>query len=164
MILGFAHPCLVVSDVDAARSFYEKMFGFRLLSEEGWSAAPEVDRAIGSKNSSCRGYMLEGHNCHLEMFEYESPRQTGPEPASLGVQERGIRHIAFFVDDCRAEYQRLLSLGGEMLGEPVDIGGGIFTAYCRDPFGNIIELCEIPTKEEDPRNLPGISSLGTYSP
>jgi len=164
VILGFAHPCLVVPDVDAARSFYEKMFGFRLLSEEGWSDAPEVDKAVGLKGSSCRGYMLEGHNCHLEMFEYKSPQQTGPGPATLGPHEQGIRHIAFFVDDCRAEYQRLLSLGGEMLGEPVDIGGGIFTAYCRDPFGNIIELCEIPTREEDPRNLPGISLLGTYSP
>ena len=162
MILGFAHPCLIVSDVDAARSFYEKMFGFRLLSDEGWTDAPAVDAAIGSSQSSCRGYMLEGHNCHLEMFEYAAPTQTGPDPATLGPHEMGIRHLAFFDDDCRAEYERLLKLGGHMLGEPVDIGGGIYTVYCRDPFGNIIELCEIPTEAEDPRNLPGVSNLGDY--
>ncbi len=125
MILGFAHPCLVVSDVDAARAFYEKMFGFRLLSDEGWSNAPGVDIAIGSKNSACRGYMLEGHNCHLEMFEFTAPQQTGPDPSSLGPHEQGIRHLAFYVDDCRAEYKRLLSLGGNMLGEPVDIARAI---------------------------------------
>jgi catechol 2,3-dioxygenase-like lactoylglutathione lyase family enzyme len=163
VILGFAHPCLVVSDVDAAREFYEKMFGFRLLSDEGWSNAPGVDVAIGSKHSSCRGYMLEGHNCHLEIFEFTAPQQAGPDPSSLGPHEQGIRHLAFYVDDCRAEYERLLSLGGNMLGEPVDIGGGIYTAYCRDPFGNIVELCEIPTEAEDPRNLPGIKQLGNYS-
>ena len=44
----------------------------------------------------------------------------------------------------------------------VDIGGGIFTAYCRDPFGNIIELAEIPDPNESPLILPGVSSLGKY--
>jgi len=163
MILSFAHPGLVVPDLDQARNFYEKMFGFRYLSDEGWSGSPDVDRAVGATDSACKGYMLAGHNCHLELFEYRSPQQRGPDPATLGPQEQGIRHLAFFVDDCYAEYARLLELGGEVLGEPVDIGNGIHTVYCRDPFGNIIELCEIPDAAEDPRNLPGVDKLGSYA-
>ena len=31
-----------------------------------------------------------------------------------------------------------------------------------DPFGNILELCEIPVEEENPTTLPGVSTLGTY--
>ena len=62
MILAFAHPCLVVDDVELARIFYEKMFGFRVISNEGWSDNPVVDSAIGSHQSSSRGYMLAGHN------------------------------------------------------------------------------------------------------
>ncbi len=162
MILGFAHPGLVVPDLEGARSFYEKMFGFRHFCDEGWQDNPAVDEVVGVDGSACKGYTLAGHNCYIELFEFSAPKQQGPLPGELGPHDLGIRHLAFFVDDCRAEYQRLLELGGEMLGEPTDLGGGVYTAYCRDPFGNIIELAELPSKEEDPRNLPGVDSLGDY--
>ena len=162
MILGFAHPGLVVSDLEKAKTFYETMFGFRYFCDEGWHDNPTVDKAVGVNGSACKGYTLAGHNCYLELFEFSAPPQDGPSPASLGPHEAGIRHLAFFVDDCRAEYQRLLDLGGEMLGEPTDIGGGVYAVYCRDPFGNIIELAEPPTKDEDLRNLPGVDSLSNH--
>ena len=163
MILGFAHPALVVSDLEAARTFYEKMFGFRHFCDEGWQDNPTVEKVVGIGGSACKGYTLAGHNCYLELFEFTAPAHEGPSPGELGPHVLGIRHLAFFVDDCRAEYQRLLNLGGQMLGEPTDIGGGVYTAYCRDPFGNIIELAELPSKDEDPRNLPGVESLGDYA-
>ena len=162
MILGFAHPALVVSDLEKARDFYEKMFGFRYFCDEGWSDNPDVDRLIGVDGSACRGYTLAGHNCYIELFEFSAPNQTAALPQELGPHEQGIRHLCFHVDDCRSEYLRFLDLGGEALGEPVDIGGGIYVVYCRDPFGNIIELAEMPTAAEDPRNLPGVNKLGDY--
>ena len=163
MILAFAHPALVVSDVEAAKTFYEKMFGFRVINEEGWSDNADVDRAVGSKNSACKGYMMAGHNCCLELFEFSAPEKKGPDPKALGSHEQGIRHLAFYVDDCDHEFERLLALGGERLGDVVDIGGGIHTVYCRDPFGNIIELCEIAAPAENPVNLPGIDKLDNFT-
>lgn len=163
MILGFAHPGLVVPDLEKARAFYEEMFGFRYFGDEGWDNNATVDKAIGVADSVCKGYTLAGHNCYLELFEFSAPNQEGPTPNVLGPHDLGIRHLAFFVDDCRAEYQRLLDLGGDMLGEPTDLGGGVYAVYCRDPFGNIIELAELPSQEEDLRNLPGVDSLGDYS-
>jgi catechol 2,3-dioxygenase-like lactoylglutathione lyase family enzyme len=163
MILGFAHPGLVVPDLDQACVFYEKMFGFRPFCEEGWTDSPISDRVVGLDGSACRGVTLAGHNCYLELFEFSSPLPTGPSPASLGAHEPGIRHLAFFVDDVQVEYDRLMSLGGKMLGAPTDIGDGVYAVYCRDPFGNIIELCSIPTADEDPRNLPGVTSLSNFN-
>ena len=84
-----------------------------------------------------------------------APEKRGPDPETLGPHEYGIRHLAFFVDDCDHELERLISLGGKRLGETVDIGGGIHTVFCRDPFGNILELCEVAVPEEYPTNLPG---------
>jgi glyoxylase I family protein len=159
MILAFAHPCLVVDDVELARSFYEQMFGFKVISREGWSDNPQVDAAVGSQNAACHGYMLAGHNCFLELFEFNAPQQHGPAPADLGPHERGIRHISFYVDDCRAEYQRGLALGGLPLGRPAPADSGINAVYMRDPCGNIIELCEVPCPEEEPTRLPGIARL-----
>ena len=159
MILAFAHPGLVVDDLERARAFYEEMFGFRVISNEGWSDNPLIDSAIGSRNSSSRGYMMAGHNCFLELFEFDAPTQQGPAPQDLGSHERGIRHLAFYVDDCRAEYQRCLELGGRPLGAPAPQDSGINAVYVRDPCGNIIELCEVPRPEEQPTRLPGIARL-----
>lgn len=162
MILGFAHPGLVVPDLEKARAFYEEMFGFQHFCDEGWRDNPVVDQVVGVRGSACKGYTLAGHNCYIELFEFSAPLQNGPSPAAFGPHDPGIRHLAFFVDDCRAEYERLLRLGGDVLGEPTDIGGGVWTVYCRDPFGNIIELAEVPTSDEDLRNLPGVDCLGDY--
>ena len=163
MILAFAHPGLVVNDLEAARAFYENMFGFRVIGNEGWSDSPQADRAVGAQGTICRGYMMAGHNCFLELFDYAAPEQTGPAPSSLGPQEPGIRHLAFYVDDCRKEYQRLLDLGGKVLGEPIADESGFYAVYCRDPFGNVIELCEIPAAEENPTRLPGVQCLSDFS-
>ena len=158
MILAFAHPGIVVPDLETACAFYSAMFGFREIGREGWADNPAVDRIIGSRGSASRGVMLAGHNCFLELFEYSAPAQAGEPPGDRGPHEQGIRHLAFYVDDCEAEYRRLLALGGQVLGEPVN---GV--VYGRDPFGNIIELCEIPAERENPTELPGVSSLGNYS-
>ncbi len=162
MILAFAHPAIVVSDLEVARIFYEKMFGFRRIGDEGWDNNPVADKAIGSSGSACRGYMMAGHNCCLELFEFSAPAQSSPSPAALGSHEQGLRHISFYVDDCHKEHARLLELGGLPLGEPVDLGNGVHAVYCRDPFGNIIELCEIASQDEHPLKLPGIDRLDNF--
>jgi catechol 2,3-dioxygenase-like lactoylglutathione lyase family enzyme len=142
MILAFAHPGIVVPDLEQAIDFYKKAFGFRLLSDqEGWENSPETDRAIGCPNSASRGAMLAGHNCYLELFEYKSPAQTAR------------------LDDVKNEFERFLSVGGEPLGELVE---GATAVYGRDPFGNIIELAEIPNPQENPTQLPGVNKLGDF--
>jgi catechol 2,3-dioxygenase-like lactoylglutathione lyase family enzyme len=130
------------------------------LSEEGWSASPAIDAAIGSVASSCRGYMLAGHNCYLELFEFSAPEPAGPAPADLPPHARGLRHLCFFVDDLALEHARVLELGGQPLGS-LQKAAGISAVYLRDPDGNIIELAEFPSEAEDLRRLPGISALQT---
>ncbi len=163
MILAFAHPGLVVPDLEKARQFYQQMFGFEVISKEGWQDSPEMDRAIGLKNSSCRGLMMKGHNCFLELFEFSGPSSETKPVVNPGANAQGIRHLAFYVDDCKAEYQRLVDLGGLVLGEPAGDHQAGYAVYCRDPFGNIIELAEIPSPTESPLTLPGISCLDKHT-
>ena len=158
MILAFAHPGLVVPDLQRARDFYARMFGFREIGEEGWQDNAEIDAAIGLHGSASRGLMMAGHNCFLELWQYSAPQQECDVPSEHGAHELGLRHLAFYVDDCKKEFDRLLSLGGEVLGRP---NNGV--VYCRDPFGNIIELCEIPSADEDPTRLPGVSTLDNFN-
>jgi glyoxylase I family protein len=163
MILAFAHPGLVVPDLEKASQFYQHMFGFEVISTEGWKDSPEMDRAIGLEGSSCRGLMMKGHNCFLELFEFDKPLSESEPVLNLAANSAGIRHLAFYVDDCKAEYQRLIDLGGMVLGEPAGDDQSGYAVYCRDPFGNIIELAEIPAPSESPLNLPGVSSLGKHA-
>ena len=162
MILGFGHPGLVVPDLERARAFYQRMFGFHVIGEEGWENCPELDAAVGVVGSATRGYMMAGHNCFLELWEFRAPAQSGPEPGMLGAHEAGIRHLAFYVDDCRKECARLVELGGKVLGEPAGDPVNGFAVYCRDPFGNLIELAEVPAETERLDSLPGVSTVGSY--
>ena len=158
MILGFAHPAIVVDDLEKAEQFYANMFGFVTMNDESWARNAEIDISIGSKDSVCRGVMMAGHNCYLELFVFEQPEESNTHPSNLGSHDLGIRHLSFYVDSAEDECERFLNLGGSSLGTPHN---GI--VYLRDPFGNIIELCEFPSPEENLLFLPGISSLGTHN-
>jgi catechol 2,3-dioxygenase-like lactoylglutathione lyase family enzyme len=159
MILAFAHPGMVVPDLDKAIEFYSKMFGFKVIGHESWQDSEAYDQAIGLKGSAAKGVMMAGHNCHIEIFEYSAPKPTVAPPETFLAHETGIRHIAFYVDDPQKELDRLVSLGGSALGCLPEGGGAV---YARDPFGNMIELCKIPSPEESPENLPGVKKLGNF--
>ena len=159
MILAFAYPCLVVPDLEHAREFYEQMFGFKAVSKRGWDDHGAGNKPVGSQESSCQGYMLEGHNCYLELLEYRQAEPKARRPEFLDNHEPGIRHLAFYVDDCRMEYQRLQLLGGRAMGVPAGDAETGYAVYARDPFGNIIELAEIPNQAVNPTTLPGVSCL-----
>lgn len=162
MILAFSHPGIVVPDLDQAIAFYRDMFGFRVIGREGWENSPAADAGVGVTGSACTGCMMAGHNCYLELFVYRAPEQIAEPPATQLAHEQGIRHLAFYVDDVRKEYDRLVSLGGRRLGEPMEVGDGVWAVYARDPFGNIIELAEIPSEQENPTRLPGVDQLSGF--
>ena len=58
-----------------------------------------------------------------------------------------------------ASIRRLQKLGGLPMGVPAGDAENGYAVYCRDPFGNILELAEIPNPAECPTQLPGISHL-----
>jgi len=162
MILGFSHPALVVPDLEKALVFYRDMFGFEVWAEENWEVpSPEYDNGVGLINSSASGYILKGHNCYLELWQYHTPKKQGPEPATLGAHEFGIRHLAFEVDDVCAEFERLKELGGIVMNAP-SLNVGQKAIYCRDPFGNIVELMETGKLFPSIDQLPGVKAAGAF--
>ena len=142
MIQGVSHVAICVPDLEKARDFYRDMFGFEVWQEESWEAPnDEYDHGVGLRNSAARGYIMTGSNCYLELWQYESPQPLG-NPLEKGANDYGIRHIAFEVDNVEQEFARLEKLGGIVMNRPVRKGRQSLTIYCRDPFGNIVELME----------------------
>ncbi|MFW2382168.1 MAG: VOC family protein [Acidimicrobiales bacterium] len=142
MVRGIHHAGLVVDDLERAIDFYGQLLEMELIETDEWSApSPMHDQAVGLTGSTARGVMLRGSNSYLELWTYAAPSQIGPDPAALGANERGLRHLAIEVDDVPAAWRLVQQLGGSAMGEPVTTSeGGAAVVYCRDPFGTILEL------------------------
>ena len=142
MMHGIHHAGLVVDDLERAVEFYGRLLDMEPIEIDEWSApSPQHDQAVGLTGSSARGVMLRGSNSYLELWSYGAPRRVGPNPAELGANEPGLRHLAIEVDDVDAAWRLVQQLGGSAMGEPVVTSDdGAAVVYCRDPFGTILEL------------------------
>ena len=142
---GIHHVGLVVDDLDAAIAFYGALLEMEVIEHDHWRApAPLEDQAVGLVASSADGVMLRGSGSYLELWQYHAPEQVGADPAERGTNERGLRHLAIEVDDVPAALDRVVELGGSVMGEPVELDEtGAAAVYCRDPFGTIIELMSV---------------------
>ena len=139
-VIGFHHPGIVVPDLDAGIAFYTQLLGYELYSRSSWDADHDgFNRIVGLERSAARFCMLRGGNSYIELFEYSAPAATS-DPRTLGPNEPGIRHIAICVRDVDAALERCEELGGSRINEPVHVPGGATATYCRDPFGNLLEL------------------------
>ncbi len=77
----------------------------------------------------------------LELVKFrEPPVESDAQPAP--PNRRGIRHLAFAVDDMSTVVDRLRAAGWDAVGEIVDYQGMFLLCYVRGPEGLIIELAE----------------------
>lgn len=158
MIQGFHHAGLSVPDLEKAREFYEQLLGFKVVGEENWDAPnPVYDQGVALKNSAARGYLMQGSNTYLELFEYVSPKPTG-NPLGRGANDFGISHLCFQVDDVQLEYRRLQNLGGIVMNQPIEFPDGGGAVYCRDPFGNLIEFTTAGAGYPAVKDLPAVAA------
>jgi catechol 2,3-dioxygenase-like lactoylglutathione lyase family enzyme len=134
-----AHVGIAVPDVARARRWYGKVLGFGPLSGdvrvrigEGHAGKVAAD-VLGRRAGSFRQTHLTGSNgVALELFEFEHP------PDEL----RGIFHLCVVTPDVARSAARIAASGGRQTSRVWQIfeGEPYLTCYCRDPFGNVIEL------------------------
>jgi len=140
MFRGIHHPGIVVPDLERAVAFYCELAGLRKVRETSWNADNRVfNQVVGLEESSARLCLLEGPNSFLELFEYSAP-VSDASPANRGANDYGIRHLCFEVDDVASAIAAVISLGGSKINDPVTNDAGVTATYCRDPFGNLLEL------------------------
>ena len=138
-IIGFHHVGIVVPDLDRAIEFYTGLLDYELYSRGSWDEShAQFNQIVGLENSAAKVCMLRGQNSYIELFEYVSPE--GGEKGQRQAFEQGLRHLCIAVKDVSAVLARCIELGGSRINEPVAVPGGATATYCRDPFGNLIEL------------------------
>ena len=107
------------SDLDAAVAFYQALFGWKI---QRWGDAPYCLIDAG-----------EGPGANGAIMQ-----RQGPAPAA-GAPVMGAT-IIVGVDDIDATYARGLELGAEAAHEKLPVPGMGWSAYLRDPDGNVFGL------------------------
>jgi glyoxylase I family protein len=137
MALTFSHVALNCRDPLATERFYSRNFGFRRARVIPLGAEQIVFLKCGSM--------------YLELFQAKGePSDAAAEKDGPG--HRGVRHFAFQVDNVDS---KLKEMGGDArvsLG-PLDFDAfipGWRTVWVSDPDGNIVEISQGYTDQENP--------------
>ncbi len=134
------HVGIVVDDLAAATEFFVEL-GFESLGN-GSVEGDWVDRIVGLDCIQVDNAMVQTPDGHgrLELIKFHSPPAEGDRDQPANV--RGIRHIAFAVDDIDATVAGLRARGSELVGEVVQYESSYRLCYVRGPEGIIVELAE----------------------
>lgn len=140
------HIGLTVPDLDDARRFYCDLLGFvESLTYE--ARGPGIDEMTGVEGGVVRTAMLEvPGGARIQMQAFDPPGETGRSSGKLNDQ--GITHLSFGVEDVRAEHERLTAAGVTFRNEPIALQfddpshpmNGFDAVYFEDPWGVPLEF------------------------
>jgi glyoxylase I family protein len=133
------HIGLNCRDPLAIERWYAKHFGFERLRV--YLPGPDQVVVIGNGGVA------------LELFP--AVGEAPPPGERDGPTHRGVRHVAFLVDDLDAKLAEMGDDARVTLG-PLDMGGfieGMRVVWISDPEGNIVELNQGYEDEKDPPPL-----------
>lgn len=126
-LLGIHHVAIICSDYSRSRRFYTEVLGLSVLAEnyQPQRDAFKLDLALP-----------DGSRLELFSFADAPPRPSYPEA-------RGLRHLAFGVDDVDAWVSRLQANGVTVEPTRVDPYTGQRFVFFADPDALPIELYEV---------------------
>ena len=131
---AFNHVGHCVTDLERSRRFYEEVLGFESVREMEVPDRP-ADRLLRIEPPlGMTALYLRRDGLVLELMRFD--RSGNPPARTRVVNEPGLTHLSFSVDDIDATARRAVELGGAIL-EDTHVGGAVFV---RDPDGQLIEL------------------------
>ncbi len=144
--IRYVHTNIVAENWSILCEFYIEVFGCRPIGPERDLSGKWIDTLTSLSHARITGMHLElpgftEHGPTLEIFSY-APEDLTDEWAP--INRKGIAHLAFHVDEVDRIVNKVLELGGSMVGSIVVREypelGTLTVAYCRDPEGNCIEI------------------------
>lgn len=137
----FDHIGLTVPSIEDAIEFYCGALGCSLLEKFEPGTNPDVRRLVGVADADLRGAMVRTPGGDsIELVEYRHPRLP---KAVMETTTPSAVHVALRVDSIDDVLQRICKAGATAVSAPVQLGVGRFV-YCRDPFGIMLELVDLP--------------------
>jgi predicted enzyme related to lactoylglutathione lyase len=145
MTIKYVHTNIIAKDWRILADFYVQVFDCKPLYPERDLAGEWIDKMTNIDNVRVQGIHLQlpGYEDGptLEIFQYRPEQLRSKGPA---INQQGLGHLAFHVDDVEAVLVNLIEHGGRQLGALVQKqyeALGLLTAvYATDPEGNFIEI------------------------
>ena len=141
-MLSFSHFGVCVSDLDRSMRFYVEALGFEPAGSH--EVGPEFAGLMEVDGARVRSQFLHRDGVSMELLHFDEPGHSG-SPERRPMNQLGLTHLCFRVDDVVAVAARVEELGGTLhphtrttLAEDLDF------VYCTDPDGTRIELMCLP--------------------
>lgn len=119
------HVAITVDNLDESIEFYTEILDF------------EVKERFNEEEESPAA-MLELEGCCIELFDFSDGRENSDSLDDLKV--RGIRHIAFEVDDLSQKISELEEEGLEFTEPKLTKTGKYYFSFTEDPNGVSLEF------------------------
>jgi catechol 2,3-dioxygenase-like lactoylglutathione lyase family enzyme len=131
---------LCVSNLDESIAFYQEVAGMT-LRERHQRSNPNFDTLTNNRGTTTAVALLECEEFCLQLIQYV---RSGGTTLDLAHNNIGSPHLCFFVDDVRAELERVHALGHETVTPDVVVLNDYMTSfYLADPDGVPVELLEL---------------------
>jgi glyoxylase I family protein len=148
--LAADHVSFTVADMEAARQFYADAFGATELFRLGPLDAADMPAMADGRDWMAAHVGVPGarltlvmlrlvDNLNLQLIQYDKP--DGRSATQPRVCDIGGHHLALRVDDVGKARAYLAARGCSVM-EIIDLPDGKKNLYCRDPFGNPIEIVD----------------------
>lgn len=131
MIKKIEHLGIAVNDLELATKTYETLL----------NVAPYKTETV--EREGVQTVFFECGESKIELLG--ATREDSPVGKYLSKQKQGIHHIAFYVDDLKAEMKRLQNEGFQLLSEEPKAGAdgkSIVFLHPKSSHGVLVELCE----------------------
>jgi catechol 2,3-dioxygenase-like lactoylglutathione lyase family enzyme len=152
-VTTFNHVGHCVVDLERSRRFYEGLLGFQFW----WKFDVPDDQAAGvlrlTPPLGMTAVYLIRDGLVLELLHYAAAGQTQPG-RDRTMNEPGLTHISFSVEDLEATLARVEEFGGVILKDTNNAGVVVFI---RDPDGQLLELSTMDWREHLPPAPAGAS-------
>ena len=138
----FSHVGICVSDLERSLRFYCDGLGFAPTQRH--EVGPEFGGLMEIEGVQVRSQFLRKEAMLVELLFYTAPGFVGPADRRP-VNQLGLTHLNFRVDDVAAVAARLQELGGTVLEHTrTTFSPEMDFVYCTDPDGTRIELMKLP--------------------
>jgi glyoxylase I family protein len=134
-----SHFAVCVSDLERSRKFYTEALGFAVRNEV--DVTPPFEKLTDFEDIDGHAIFLAHGELVLELNGYTTPEVVGPsEPRPMN--QLGITHMAFVVENLEETASRIEALGGRLLKQTFVPGPFGDMMFATDPDGTRLELWE----------------------
>ena len=140
--MRFTHLGICVSDLERSLAFYRDALGFAVESELSVDGEPS-ETLLRLRPVKLRAVYLVRDGVRIELLHYASPGHAG-DGSPRAMNQLGLTHLSFRVDDLAAAAARLETHGARVLPD-TRIDNELLRAkalFATDPDGTLIELVE----------------------